>query len=285
MADERTYITLTDGMPDHPKVVAAGGDAAWLQVCAIAYCSRNRTDGHVPAQIVVRLSDRKQPKKLAAKLVDVGLWHAPGHDCERCPQITEGYYVHDYLEHQRSAEQIADLRRKRAEAGRKGGSVSRPKVSKTEASASGGASDVLQANTEAKQKPIEAPTDAPTEVPPTEVLAERPNGRSGASKPRRQRHDDQQSPNAGDVVAAWVEGAEQTTGERPASRLVAQVGRQARELIAEGKDPARLIAAARAAGSKGFADLPRELLKTGANGRAPADATSNPRDHLPEAWQ
>ncbi|MEU4576636.1 hypothetical protein [Nonomuraea sp. NPDC023979] len=67
--------------------------------------------------------------------------------------------------------------------------------------------------------------------------------------------------NAGDIVGAWIEGAKAGSGERPAKRLIAQVGRQARELIEEGKDPQRLIDAAAAAGRKGFADLGRELLR------------------------
>ncbi|MCW2768361.1 MAG: hypothetical protein JWO11_4320, partial [Nocardioides sp.] len=110
------------GFPEHRKVVAAGGDAAWLHVCALAYASRNLTDGLIPAGVVPRLSDRKQPKKLADKLESIGLWHAADHDCPRCPRPgPDEYVIHDYLVHQRSAEKVEEIKAKRAVAGRSGG--------------------------------------------------------------------------------------------------------------------------------------------------------------------
>lgn len=127
MADRGTYIKMSDSLPEHRKIAAAGGDAAWLHVCALAYASRNLTDGFIPEAIVPRLSDRRQPAKLAAKLCAVDLWHAPGHDCKRCPPSPAGEYViHDYLEHQRSAARVAEVSERRAESGRRGGS--RPKA-------------------------------------------------------------------------------------------------------------------------------------------------------------
>ena len=81
-----TWAKIDDQFPDHPKVVAAGGDAAWLYVAALCYCQAKLTDGHIPAGIVPRLTDRKAPMRLAATLVEVGLWHA----------IDDGFKVHDY---------------------------------------------------------------------------------------------------------------------------------------------------------------------------------------------
>jgi uncharacterized protein YdaU (DUF1376 family) len=121
--DSRTYVKVNDGLPEHRKIVAVGGDAAWLYICGIAYCSRNLTDGLIPKGVVPRLSDRKQPAKLVAKLTRARLWHDAGHDCKRCPQPDEDeYVVHDYLVHQRSAEHIEAIKEKRAKAGRAGGS-------------------------------------------------------------------------------------------------------------------------------------------------------------------
>jgi hypothetical protein len=71
-----TWFKLEDGFPEHRKIAQAGGDAGWLFVCGLAHCARNLTDGLIPAGAVPRLSDRKQPMKLARILVDVGLWHA-----------------------------------------------------------------------------------------------------------------------------------------------------------------------------------------------------------------
>lgn len=118
-----TYIKLNDALPEHRKIVAAGGDASWLHVCGLAYASRNLSDGRIPIGMVPRLSDRQDPMKLAERLCDVRLWHAAGHTCDRCPQPdVDEYIIHDYLEHQRSADHVAEIKKKRAAAGRQGGS-------------------------------------------------------------------------------------------------------------------------------------------------------------------
>ncbi len=122
MADSRGFFKVTNSFPEHPKVEAAGGDAGWLWVCAMGYCSRNFTDGMIPIGLVPRLSDRENPKQLARILLDVGLWHAAGHDCKKCVQPDDRHYlVHDYLEHQTSAEKAQATSRVRAIAGQKGG--------------------------------------------------------------------------------------------------------------------------------------------------------------------
>lgn len=150
MTDLGTYIKMSDKLPEHRKIVAAGGDAAWLHVCALAYASRNRTDGFIPRNYVPRLSDRKQPLKLAAKLVAVDLWHEAGHDCKKCPQPgPDDYVIHDYLEHQRSAARIAEVSAARAAAGATGGSKSRPKPKQV----ASGLDDVSFSNGEANAKP------------------------------------------------------------------------------------------------------------------------------------
>ena len=53
-ADDWLSGRLDDGFPEHPKVQQVGGDAAWLHVCALAYCNRNLTDGFIAAQVVGR---------------------------------------------------------------------------------------------------------------------------------------------------------------------------------------------------------------------------------------
>lgn len=124
MADARGYLKLSHGFPEHPKIEEAGGDAAWLHVCALAYCSRNLSDGYFPASIIGRLSDRDNPKQLASTLLDVGLWHDASNNCGRCPQVPFGkYLIHDYLEHQTSAERAREISSKRAIAGQKGGNA------------------------------------------------------------------------------------------------------------------------------------------------------------------
>lgn len=120
--DSRTYIRLHDGMTNHPKLAVVGGDAGWLHVCAMSYCSQNLTDGHLPGAVLPRLSDRKKPAALAQVLVSVGMWHTSGHDCQRCPLVAPSdYYVHDYLEHQRSRTEIETSRQQSRSAGQAGG--------------------------------------------------------------------------------------------------------------------------------------------------------------------
>lgn len=83
-----SWVKLDDQFPSHPKMVEAGGDAAWLHVCALCYCGQHLTDGFIPKGIVGRLSDRKKPELLAARLVAVGSWIDHG----------DRYELHGYLE-------------------------------------------------------------------------------------------------------------------------------------------------------------------------------------------
>jgi hypothetical protein len=106
-ADPRTYIKLHDGMPDHPKVVGLSDAAFRAYVELLCYCSRYLTDGDVPTQVVRKIA----AAKIQSELVAAGL-------AEESPK---GMAMHDYLEHQRSAEQAAEMRQKRQVAGKKGG--------------------------------------------------------------------------------------------------------------------------------------------------------------------
>jgi hypothetical protein len=98
-------IYLDDDFPDHPKVVAAGGQAAWLFICGLGWLKRSRsTDGLIPKPIVPRLSDLRRPADLAQRLVAAGLWHDRG----------DAYEVHQYAEH--NARSIARSETARANA-------------------------------------------------------------------------------------------------------------------------------------------------------------------------
>lgn len=105
-----TYVYLDDGFPDHEKVADAGGDAAWLYVCGMCYVNRNLTGGRIPKSVVARLSDRKRPLALAARLVEVNLWEDDG----------THFVIHNYGVRNASAEKKRQARvekaRKAAEA-------------------------------------------------------------------------------------------------------------------------------------------------------------------------
>jgi len=81
-----TWVYLDDRFPDHPKVEAAGGDAAWLFIAGLCFANHQLTGGRILKRKVPGLTDRKQSGRLAARLVEVGLWEDDG----------DAYLIHDY---------------------------------------------------------------------------------------------------------------------------------------------------------------------------------------------
>jgi hypothetical protein len=154
--DKRTYVKVHDGLPDHPKIIEAGGEAGWLYICGLAYASRQLTDGVLLKRLVPRLTDGSKPEASASALVRVGLWHEGEHDCPKCPQVgPDAYVIHDYLDHQRSASEVSDLRAKRSAAGQRGGKrsgESRRAASTGEANSEALASDLVK-QTRSKTEP------------------------------------------------------------------------------------------------------------------------------------
>lgn len=111
MARRKKRYVVSDEMPSHPKVIEAGGDAGWLYVCAVAYCSRYGTDGVITQKQAVDVSDRKRVPQLITALVEQDLWHGSGHECKSCPQPLPGSYViHDFTEELGSTKERAGVR-------------------------------------------------------------------------------------------------------------------------------------------------------------------------------
>jgi general stress protein YciG len=117
------WFKVDDSFYDHPKVFDAPDCAVALWTRAGTWSARNLTDGFVPAKLPARLCD--DPDTAIRELTDRGLWR----------RAKGGYQFHEWTDYQPSAEKVRDLRQKRADAGRKGGQVSKP-GSKPEASAS-----------------------------------------------------------------------------------------------------------------------------------------------------
>jgi hypothetical protein len=119
-ADYREFVRVSVDLPLNPKLAMLDEPACgWAYVVSLCYCGQNLTDGSFPMVALLRLAG--VGPDIARLLVDAGLWHEAGHSCERCPQPLSGMgVVHDYLEHQRSAEEAKALRDTRREAGRKG---------------------------------------------------------------------------------------------------------------------------------------------------------------------
>lgn len=106
-----TWVRLDDNFTEHPKVLAAGPEAAWAFVRLISYANRLNSDGFIPSAAASTFAG----KRLTNRLVTAGLLApAPG-----------GYSIHDYLDFQPSRREVLARReavsKARAEAGRAGG--------------------------------------------------------------------------------------------------------------------------------------------------------------------
>ena len=116
-----TWLRIDDTFPEHPKVVGLDAPTKWLHVCALAYASRNLTDGYIPAGALRGLGGTK---RMVAALVDAGLWE--GHNAGGEPA---NYLIHDYLDYNRSRKDVeeereaAKTRMKRARNGKRSADV------------------------------------------------------------------------------------------------------------------------------------------------------------------
>lgn len=106
--DARTYIRIHDGMPDHPKVDGLSDAAFRLLVTTWCWCSRHLTDGRIPAGSWSKRGDEEsRAELLASGLADL---------------LDDGaVWMHDYTDHQRTAEEVQRIKEARREAGSKGG--------------------------------------------------------------------------------------------------------------------------------------------------------------------
>lgn len=119
-SDGREFVRMSVDIARHPKILAMGDPAAaWGYAAALAYCGQYKTDGWITVRTIAHEAGISTQK--ARKLVAAGLVHEHGHACEKCPEIPKGKaYLHDYLEHNRSRDEVDESRRSKAEAGKKG---------------------------------------------------------------------------------------------------------------------------------------------------------------------
>lgn len=89
------WFKIDDGFHCHPKVMDAGTPAIGLYVRCGSFVAQQVTDGVVPKRVAKQYGTPRQ----ARALVDAGLWHEHGHDCETCPEVdANSYLIHQYLE-------------------------------------------------------------------------------------------------------------------------------------------------------------------------------------------
>lgn len=107
MSSDRLFFKLHNGFPEHPKAFELSDRAFRQLIEAWCYCSRNLNDGQLTTAQFLKLFSAKSRKELTT----VGFVKASSF----------GYEMHDYLEHQQSAEEVETRRNKRIMAGSKGG--------------------------------------------------------------------------------------------------------------------------------------------------------------------
>jgi len=105
-----SWVRIDTRFPNHPKVLDIGpfGEALWLR--GMCYAGEHLTDGFIPTRYITRMGDMKG-LTVADVLVGAGLW----------AKTQGGYVIHDYLDWQRSRDEVADISSKRAASGSKGG--------------------------------------------------------------------------------------------------------------------------------------------------------------------
>lgn len=125
-----SWFRIEGRMPQHRKVAPLSDAAFRLHITAGAWSAEEGTDGLVPARVVGTLTGAPRGKALVSvlqELVSGGLWE----------QNDQGYQIHDYLQWNMSAADLAARREAKAHAGKAGGKRSgEQRRSKPEAAAS-----------------------------------------------------------------------------------------------------------------------------------------------------
>ena len=95
-----TWLRLSDTFPEDPRWEVAGAEAMALHVAAMAYCSRNLTDGVIPRTRALRLLAMDDPQAVITALVKTGFW----------VEDADTYQLVDYLTDQWTRERIETRR-------------------------------------------------------------------------------------------------------------------------------------------------------------------------------
>lgn len=108
------FVQLDDQIANHPKILKAGPEAAWLWACAIAYCQNHLTDGYVTSEVLYTMPGFKHghQKALAERLVQAV---KPGGTHGLLERRGDDYLVHDYLDRNPTKAVVLERRRKAAE--------------------------------------------------------------------------------------------------------------------------------------------------------------------------
>lgn len=148
-----SWIKLEDDFFTHPKAAGLSTTAVAIYLRAICYSSQHLTDGRVPLSVVASWGYARWRQSLdtlsTRSLVTMS---------RECIQI------HDYLDYQRSSQEVRDIRAKRASAGSKGGKAKAAKAKQTPSNLLDGA----LAEQSRAEPPSVPPPDSRSPAPQTE---------------------------------------------------------------------------------------------------------------------
>ena len=225
-----TWGKVDDKLHSHPKPERAGLAAMGLWTLALSYCCDLLTDGVVSRERAARLAGGPSTAaKLAAALVAARLWHPADAPCDdeactahRQPDGTDGWRFHAWGSYQPTRASVDAERKRKQEAGRRGG------ISKAERVAAAKAPDVAPAVAGAVAPaspvplvaalppiPIPIPNPDPPK-PPDGGLALSPVERKPAKRARAPKPDDEpHPPGHAEVVEAYFGAFEAARGSKP----------------------------------------------------------------------
>lgn len=223
------WFKVDDQLHDHRKAARAGVAAMGLWALAGSWAADNLTDGFIPDDVPVRWD--RQWRKLAARLVDVGLWHVAERNGEH------GWVFHEWDERQPTREEVeAD----RAEARDRMALLRAKRKAERRAELAAQIAEAEAEGIEVKRKrskPVRANVRPNIERSSEDVPGPNP------SRPVPSRPDPPSEPPAGTVdadasppattqtlVAEWIDHC----GARPPSDVVGQVSKRIATMLGEG---------------------------------------------------
>lgn len=120
-----TWTKIDEGYRSHPKVLAAGSDGMSLDVAGMTYANQHGTDGFLPVYAIPTLFPVKNSKRVVQRLIEVRRWHdAEEKDCKcragQAPAPGPGCWIHDFLDYNPTAAEVAADREERSKRGKAG---------------------------------------------------------------------------------------------------------------------------------------------------------------------
>lgn len=118
-----SYVRVESSVRTNRKFLKAGPAPSWLWLCGLLYCQEGLTDGFIPDEAIDFLGVRNA-RRLVEHLIGAGLW----------AETEGGWQIHDYLVHNKSADEVNSIKQMRKQFGSKGGKAKAKQVASDVAS-------------------------------------------------------------------------------------------------------------------------------------------------------